>query len=318
MALSGRIGHLCICAGCRRHKDLNHKAPRDVIIQGMEGKLSTRMAITAVAIALVATACASPAVSSNMTGSSEPTISAPHGSMFAPPASQQGDSVVFRMVLLDGTRMSAALPVSLAADVKGFFPGGAVGWDFGVCCGRALEVIHGSVTELYGNRAPEAVYVDAASRPVNFYAMSDGLDYLVFQFGSWVVRAWDDGPGAGERFNDETRTRFASLLDGYETPEGFLVLNPTDPMRMMPVDSPDATLTAREGEALVGIITGRECVGDASSVTSHAYEVAVSEESGLTSLCSPADSTVLWISRTGLTNTELDAIHLDMEPAEPR
>lgn len=235
----------------------------------------------------------------------------PGGSAFMPPSSRQGNALVFPMVLLDGTRLLLTLPDALAGDVHGFVPGGAVGWSNGVCCGRTLDVIHGSVAQIFGDRDPDAVYSDAANRPVNFYADPDGLDYLVFQFGSWVVQAWDDGPVGGEQFSEEDRTKFASLLDGEETPEGFLILKPTTPMSVMPADSPDATLITSGGDPLVGIVTGRTCAEDALATTSHGYTVTHSTESGITELCSPTDSTAILVHRTDLAVSALNAISLE-------
>jgi hypothetical protein len=229
--------------------------------------------------------------------------------MFLPPSTPQGDAILFPLVLLDGTRMSLTLPSSVAADIAGFVPGGAAGWEMDMCCVRTLNVSYGSVADMYGDRLPDAVYIDGAGQPANFYSEPDGLDYLVFQFGSWVVRAWDNGPGPGEQFSEENRTRFATLLNGHETLEGFLVLDPVDPMQVRPTDAPDALLTAEDESSVASILRGRTCA-DEVLVTSNGYAIALADEPAVTVLCSPAHSIEIVIWRTGLTDAELDTVQL--------
>ena len=285
--------------------------------------LLRRGAIAALAVTIGVVALTTFVSRSGPTGSSAPSESStsaglePLGaSLFLPPSIQQGEVVVFPLVLLDGTRMSLTLPPSVAADVAGFVPGGAAGWEMDICCGRTLDVIYGSLADLYGERVPDAVYADGAGHPVNFYAEPDGVDYLVFQIGSWVVRAWDNGPGPGERFTEENRARFASLLRGHETPEGFLVLDPVDPMQVRPTDAPDALLTAGDEDPVASILRGRTCAEE-GPVSSNGYAVALGDEPAITVLCSPAHSTNIVIWRTGLTDPELDSVRLEVGVAEP-
>lgn len=226
----------------------------------------------------------------------------------APPSTSLDGAVVFSLTFLDGSGMSLMLPESIASAVSGFVPGGAVGGETGVCCSRSLNIQRGSIDDLYRDHQPTMTYEDAAGRPVNFYEDPDGLDYLVFEIDGWVIEAWDDGPGSGEQFSDEDRAQFASLMDGHVTEEGFLVLTPVDPMRVMPADSPDGTLITDEGETRVGVFQERVCGGPPMSFTSQGYAFQVSEEAGLTTVCSPEDSSVIWINRTDLTESELDLI----------
>lgn len=238
-----------------------------------------------------------------------PAVSGSDESVFEPPTTSVDGAVVFQMTFLDGSQFWLMLPESIASDIAGFVPGGAVGWDdAGNCCGRSLEIQRGSIEDFYGDRQPDVVYEDAAGRPVNFYENPDGLDYLVFEVEGWVIEAWDDGPGVGEQFSEEQRSRFASLFDGHVNEEGFLVLTPADPMTVRPTDSPDGTLTTEDREAQVGVIKERVCGGPPLSVTSRGYLYQTGQESGLTTLCSPEDSSVIWINRTDLIESELDLI----------
>ena len=246
------------------------------------------------------------------------------GVLFGPPRIEGPDTVEFSITLLDGTRLSLTLPRSLAADIQGLVPGGGAGWELDPCCGRSLDVMYGSVDDLYGDRQPEVEYEDADGNPVGFYTEEDGLDYLVFQYGSWVVRAWDGDP-QGQRFSEENRAMFASLMRGHETDEGFLVLDPAEPMRIGPTDShsPDATFTTgTPGEGVVGVFTWRECTrqprfANPDLVTSAGNLVSFGQDSGMTSICFPESSLDLWVSRLDLTEAEVEAIDLIYAPGQP-
>lgn len=263
--------------------------------------------VVAIPVALLRNADGVPGETPEAT-SSTTTGPASESPLFAPPSTPVDGAVVFSLTFLDGSSFSLMLPESTASEIAGFVPAGAVGWDNGVCCGRSLEIQRGSTDDFYPDREPDAVYEDAAGRPVNFYENPDGLDYLVFEIDGWVIEAWDDGTGPGEQFSEEDRIRFASLFDGHVTEEGFLVLTPADPMEVRPTDIPDGTLIADDGRPQVGVIRERVCGGAPRSVTSRGYSYQTSPEAGLTTLCSPNDSSVIWISRTDLTESELDLI----------
>jgi hypothetical protein len=166
--------------------------------------------------------------------------------------------------------------------------------------------------------------VDADGNPVGFYTEEDDLDYVVFQYGSWVVRAWDGDP-QGQRFSEENRAMFASLMRGHETDQGFLVLDPAEPMRIGPTDShsPDATFTTgTPGEGVVGVFTWRDCnrqppFANPDLVTSAGNLVSFGQSSGMTSICFPESSLDLWVSRLDLTEAELEAIDLTYATGQP-
>jgi len=244
------------------------------------------------------------------------------GVIFGPPRIEGEDTVEFPITLLDGTSLTLTLPRSLADDVQGLVPGGAASWELDPCCGRTLDVIYGSVDDLYGDRQPDVTYEDADGNPVGLFTEEDDLDYLVFQYGSWVVRAWDGPDGAGARFTEENRDMFASLMRGRESADGFLVLDPVEPMSIGPTDSPDATLTSLTGEGLVGVFNRRDCASEGPSaspdvVTSKGYLISFAESSGMTSICSPETSLYLWVSRLDLSEAELEAIDLTHAANQP-
>lgn len=244
------------------------------------------------------------------------------GVLFGPPRIEAADTVEFPITLLDGTRLTLTLPHSLADEIQSLVPGGAASWELDPCCGRTLEVSYGSIDNVYGDRQPDVTYEDADANPVGFFTEEDDLDYLVFQYGSWVVRAWD-GDSEGQRFSEENRAMFASLMRGRDTADGFLVLDPVKPMTIGPTDSPDATLTTRNREErLVGIFEGRDCASEGPStspdlVTSKGYLISFAESSGMTSICFPESSLYLWVSRLDLSEAELEAIGLTYAPNVP-
>ena len=232
----------------------------------------------------------------------------PQGTYFDPPRSIGADATDFDLTFLDGDQVQVHLPNSIAQRIESFVPGGAVGWDEGICCSRSLNILFGSRDHVYGGRIPDDTLMDASGRPVYVYRNEPNVDRLVFQFGSWVVEAWDDGPN-GEVFTDAQRKRFASLLDGHDASDGFLVLSPAPPMSLRPSDSPDGILATADGHAIVGILRQRGCMaGDLR--TSNGYHVRVIPESGLTEFCSDSSQITLWIARTDLSQAELDAVDL--------
>lgn len=283
------------------------------------------------AIALVATVAnfGGIATDDRITGSApEPDVSVPAarvpledgGFLFSPPRIERGHSVEFPITLLDGTGLSLTLPQSLAGDVAGLVPGGAASWAQGLCCGRSLEVMYGSVADVYGQRQPDVEYEDADGNPVGFYTEEDDVDYLVFQYGSWVVRAWD-GDAEGQRFSQENREMFAALMRGAETADGYLVLDPVDPMSIGPTDSPDATLTDVDGNGVIGVFKWRDCTSEdqfdePDVITPTGHLVSFVESSETTSICFPENSLYLWVSRLDLTGAELESIDLTHGPGE--
>jgi hypothetical protein len=232
---------------------------------------------------------------------------------FMPPSYTEGDRVVFPVTFLDGTRLEVILPHTLADLVEGFAPAAEVGWDFGTCCGRSLDVRHGTIADLFGDATPITTYTDAAGNPVPYYAVAqDDLNYLAFQFGSWVVLAWD---GGSEEFSEADRARFASLLDGHETDDGFLVLDPVAPMVVRGTDSPDGRFDgSTRGDALIGILLGEgakaNCESDVpTATTARGYAVKTFETNRL-GVCTPDQSVLLHITGVSLSQDDLDQIEV--------
>ena len=126
------------------------------------------------------------------------------------------------------------------------------------------------------------------------------------------------GQRSGSRRTVQRRepNRFAALPNGHETPEGFLALDPVEPMRVMPTDAPDALLTAGDEVPVGSLLRGRTCPDD-GPVTSNGYTLALGQEPEIVVLCSPAHSIEIVIWRTRLTDAELDSVRLEVGVTEP-
>lgn len=223
---------------------------------------------------------------------------------FDPPRHAGGGVLSLPLRFLDGTRVLLTLPERLATLVTSFVPTAMACADQRCTVGRTLEVIPGSVDALYGHREPAAVYRDAAGGPVPFYDDGD-LHHLVFEFGGWVVRAWDR-PGTAEGFNELERGRFALSLGGEATPDGFLRLTSREaPLRS--ADAPDGMLT---GDGLSVAVFLRQCSGP-QGATETPWGYQVSQPGAWTSVCALEERVEVAIEAAGgLAAADLDALRI--------
>lgn len=277
-----------------------------------QGSLSTTTA-GPVTTTRAQTSTTQPPTASTSTTQAAPSVQAVGTSPpFVPPSVDEGDRVAFPVTFLDGSRLEVLLPHIVADKIRSFTPAASVGWDD--LHARSLDVLHGTITELFGDATPLATYVDAAGNPVPYYSVAgSSTDYLAFQFGSWVVLAWDAGPNASENFTDEDRARFAALLGGYETEDGFLVLDPVAPMTVGRADIPDGQFEQGIGQGVyVGILKGEaaqvQCSPDAPA-TSRGYGITVYEP-GRIGVCAPDRSVLLHISGASLSEEDLGQIEV--------
>ena len=191
--------------------------------------------------------------------------------------------VLLPLVLADGTRLELVLPRNLADRVGGFTPAAAVA-DWHGEMHKSLEVYYGGIDEVIGDLTPVAEFHDASGNSVPYFDLGEGDHVLVFQFGSWVVLAREDGA----HVTDDERARFASLLRGFETPEGFLVLDPVWPLTITHNGTPGGWLDGEFTDSrLIGIAAQRTCPNP-SLQTGRGYAITV--ESHRVSVCSPEHS----------------------------
>lgn len=217
-------------------------------------------ALTAMAIAVVAGV----AVISTGGPGSDRSVTVTGTGLFVPPVSREGDRTLLPLVFPDGSSVDLVYPESEDLARLGFQPEAAVIYSpYGngpdrpdsaspqPCCGRGLTIRRGTIHNVMGGRTPTKAYTGANGQEVPFFdstvtdAPASDLPELAFQFGSWTVLAYDY-PGSdprGTRMTDEQRAVFAASLDGREDDQGFLVLEPRQPLCLQTViDGPNATL----------------------------------------------------------------------------
>lgn len=102
--------------------------------------------------------------------------------------------------------------------------------------GRVLAIHRGpfeQVSEAYGGGTLLTDYPGTDESTVEFWRFpAFEWDYLVYQFGDWVVMVYDYRVLAEERMTEEERSMWARNLTGHETPDGFLVLDAAEPLHI--------------------------------------------------------------------------------------
>ena len=165
------------------------------------------------------------------------------GDRFVPSTRIEGETAILPMTLLDGRRMELRYPRRLELARLGLRVGTSVDWpvrrDPLRCCGRVIGAQFTTIAKVYRGAKPIRVYSGARGRRVPYYRASDAgqtvaLNYLVFQFGPWMVEVYDvQRPGAFEdRMTDTERARWARNFDGHVGRDGFLVLKARKPLQL--------------------------------------------------------------------------------------
>ncbi|MBA2725359.1 MAG: hypothetical protein H0U53_05160 [Actinobacteria bacterium] len=140
---------------------------------------------------------------------------------------------------LDGSSAELTWPPDLDLFSEGIAPSG---WafvpnrfarDFFIRRGGPEEVVG-----LFGSPRLLTDYPDDEGGRVGFWRPEGwpDVDYLAFQFDSWVVLVYDYRTGlyGGDPMNDEGRQLWATNLHGQETDEGFLRLFADEPLQVAP------------------------------------------------------------------------------------
>lgn len=158
--------------------------------------------------------------------------SSPQSQTFSPPVTQDGERLIMPVVFPDGSTTQLSYDPSLGLAELGV-SGGSVVLDLSsdprpeASCLSELHVSfgdpHGS---FYTGDAPIVVY-EGVSNEVEVWNGVSGSPYsLIFRFGSWVVSSHCD------KVPDEDSPLIATLT-GRETSEGFLLLEPKPPVRLV-------------------------------------------------------------------------------------
>jgi hypothetical protein len=148
------------------------------------------------------------------------------------------------VTLPNGGRLEVRYPAALDLAGLGFKPVTYVDWPVRPeplrCCGKAVGVSHQSLDDAWHGE-PITTYPGPDEHSVSYFPASAAgrtvaLDYLVFEFGAWLVEVHDlqrsDARNFEDRMTEEERATWARSLHGHSDPSGFLVLDPKPPLTL--------------------------------------------------------------------------------------
>jgi hypothetical protein len=168
---------------------------------------------------------------------------------FYPATYGEEDRVVLPITFTDRTRAELIHPRTLdiaglgggpygSGSLKGESPtpgrSDVVGRDFWIFYGEVEDVL----LSLNGGQVPRLLAeYQGVGQKVGFWDIrsDDDADYLAFQFGRWAVLVYDyaaDGHLPGAAMTDAERASWAASFSGRETPDGFLLLEGSGPLRL--------------------------------------------------------------------------------------
>jgi hypothetical protein len=166
------------------------------------------------------------------------------GDRFVPPTTTANGMTTLPVTLPDGETFTLRYPVEMKIAQLGFAGGIGVDWpvEDGAlhCCGKVVGIRYTTVGRVYGDAKPVKVYRGADGSEVRYFHGSQSvdppisvpLDYLVFQFGPWLVQVYDvQRSGDNERrMTDEQRATWARSLSGTLDANGYLMLHASAPL----------------------------------------------------------------------------------------
>jgi hypothetical protein len=174
-----------------------------------------------------------------------PSTTAPSSiaNRLVPPTSTIDGVTTLPVTLPDGETTTLSYPEELRIAQLGFAGGIGVNWDVDPdplrCCGKQVSVTYDTIEHVYANATPLKVYRGANGESVPYFRASqqvppqpNPINYLVFQFGPWLVQVYDvQEAGDFERpMTDDERTTFSRSLTGTLDANGFLVLHAALPL----------------------------------------------------------------------------------------
>jgi hypothetical protein len=168
---------------------------------------------------------------------SEPSLSPPEGAgPFHPKTYREGGSVVMPVTFPDGTTAEVIYPEELGTASIGSFA--YLEGVPEVCHPEVKPVREGIVCSWSRPGPPLAVFEGAHGEPVGFW---DGMrwaepwDVLAFDFGAWVAVI---GCQADPVEDADALALVARSLDAREAEDGFLILEPRSPLRLVRTGEP--------------------------------------------------------------------------------
>lgn len=267
------------------------------VIQRRAAKLRRRRGVLVAALtaSLVfvltagAVAVTRPTSSTHVSTASPPDSVPSHaGTRFIPPIARAGDFTVLPITLANGDTLTLRYPQTLRIAELGFVPATGIGWDTGQgdCCGRTLEIRHGTVADAYSGRQPHKTYAGSDGQTISYFTGTD-INYLVFQIGDWVVSVPDyEGTSAAANnvaMTDDQRATYAANLTGHQTTDGYLVLTPKPPLSLTYTDGPSVQFGDRD----VSVSALYRTCGNATTPLpdSHGFSLEARDDATGTWLC---------------------------------
>jgi hypothetical protein len=151
----------------------------------------------------------------------------------------EGDAAVLPVTFTDGRRIELRSSREVDLAQLGFGTSGAVAWPVRPD-GSVVAVTHTTRQAEYGKRKPIKTYQGRDGQSVPYYDGSPihglNLNYLVFQFGPWMVEVSDvRRPADFEApMTDKERATWSRSLRGHVDQNGYLVLEARAPLTVEP------------------------------------------------------------------------------------
>jgi hypothetical protein len=136
------------------------------------------------------------------------------------------------ITFLDGTMIELVYPTSANLSALPITLNGDAFWG---TSGVGLTIVHGARSQVFAQLPSDRFYRDATGGAVPSYGSASN-GYLGFEIGHWTVAAFMGS------LPESDRALVARSLAGFERRSGFLVLTPYPPVRLGPIDGPDAML----------------------------------------------------------------------------
>lgn len=223
----------------------HHRAAVDARARRLRARARmNRLAVSSVSVVAVV-ALVSGIVASQRNNGPKVIVEGPSGTVggsianrFVPPTSTENGITTVPVTLPDGEATTLSYPQELQIAQLGFAGQIGVNWPVDTgdphCCGRQVIITYDTIEHAYGNATPITVYRGANGEDVPYFhsPTNSALDYLVFQFGPWLVQVYDVAhTGDHEiRMTDDQRATWARSLTGTADDNGYLVLHAAAPL----------------------------------------------------------------------------------------
>ncbi len=167
-----------------------------------------------------------------------PPPSSSIGDRFVPPTTTENGITTLPVTLPDGETFTMKYPEQMKIAQLGF--AGSIGVNWPSCCNKQVSITYQTIADVYGDATPIHVYRGRNGEAIPYFhepgvaPNEQKIDYLVFQFGPWLVQV-DDVP---ETFNSEPRMTeaqretWARSLTGTVEANGYLLLHAAAPLSL--------------------------------------------------------------------------------------